>query len=202
MPAEIERVLLRFTSPNAVFNWDAEYVTDFEGAGLGRGEGRNHDAAMLNGDVFVGIEGKVDESLGNGFVATEYEKGGENKRQRIVGLSNMIWGAPPEKYPDVRYQLLTASAATLLEAKKHNVKNALFLVMVLKKEPTKEEKDGETETKIYFNPKKIDANNRDISLFLQKSNAADLGDCYKIPTKFGKENGIDLYFKKIEITVK
>ncbi len=184
VPYEIERALSSLASEDAVFSWDAEYVTDLPG----QGQGRNHDAVMWNGQVFVGIEGKADESFGNGFVASEYANGSDNKKRRIAALSDMIWGDGPENHENIRYQLLTATSAILLEANHpdHKVSKALFLVIVFKKPGMYEQE-------------KLDANTRDLMAFLQSTHAVPEGNLYRIPTKYGAENGIDLYFKKIEI---
>ncbi len=186
VPYEIERALSTLVPSDASFEWGAEYVTELPG----QGQGRNHDAVMWNEQIFVGIEGKADESLGNGFVASEYEQGSDNKKKRISVLADMIWGNTPEHYADIRYQLLTASTAILLEASKpeHRVSKALFLVIVFK-QPGKYEQE------------KIDANTKDIQTFLKSTNATLTGNLYHVPTKYGQEHGIDLYFKKIEINL-
>lgn len=186
LPREIEDVLANFSSPDAAFEWDAEYVTSFAAAGLGRGNGRNHDAVIYNGDVFVGVEGKADESFGNDRVGEAYAGGSENKKKRIAGLVDIVFGDGVENHPDTRYQLLTASAATLLEAKQRGVKNALFLIVVFKK-------NGK------FSQSKVDKNNADVRDFLQETNATAECGMWKLSTAFGKANGIDLFFKKIEI---
>ncbi len=184
VPYEIERALSSLVSEDSVFSWDAEYVTDLPG----HGQGRNHDAVMWNEQVFVGIEGKADESFGNGFVSSEYTNGSDNKKRRIAALSDMIWGDAPENHADIRYQLLTATSAILLEANHptHKVSKALFLVIVFKQPGMYEQE-------------KLDANTRDLMAFLQSTSAVVEGNLYRIPTKYGEENGIDLYFKKIEI---
>lgn len=188
LPPELERALAPFAASDAVFSWNAEYVTDFSSHDLGRGEGRNHDAVMWNDTVFVGIEGKADESLGNGFVASEYAAGSDNKKKRIAGLTDMIWGDHPENHPHIRYQLLTASAAVLLEANDaaHRVKKAMLIVLVFKKTGA-------------YRQEKIDQNNADIRSFLIECGAIRTGDCYRIPTKYGEQHGINLYFQKIDI---
>lgn len=184
VPYEIEQALTALVPDSAVFSWDAEYVTELPG----KGQGRNHDAVMWNRQVFVGIEGKADESLGNGFVASEYEQGSHNKKQRISALSDMIWGDEPANHGDIRYQLMTAVSAILLEATRpeRSVSKAVFLVIVFKK-PGK------------YHPEKIRANDHDIRAFLNSTHAVEEGSLYRIPTKYGAEHGVDLYFKKIEI---
>lgn len=181
VPKEIEDLLLKFTSVGSEFEWDAEYVTDFEKYGLGKGEGRNHDGMMVNGDIFVGIEGKADESLGN-LLGEELEKAGSNKMDRIKGIIKMLFDDEAEVHKELRYQLITASTATLLEAKERNLSKALLLVLVFKKEGS-------------YSPAKIERNNADISNFLNETNAEPKDGYWEIPNK----TGIDLYFRKIEI---
>ena len=186
VPKEIEDSLSFFVGKNACFDWAAEYVTDFLPFGLGKGEGRNHDAFMFNSDIVVGIEGKADESLGSQLIGDALENASVNKKQRINGLIQMLFGDVPENHKNIRYQLVTASAATLLEATKKNVKKAILMVIVFKK-------NG------YYSEEKIASNNADIQNFLNDISAKENGEYYIIPTAYGKENNIDLYFKHIEI---
>ncbi len=196
MPKYIEDVLLNFTNKNAEFDWSAEYVTNLTSFGLGRGEGRNHDAFLWNSDVVVGIEGKADESLGSERISDALKKQSANKQHRIQGMIEMIFGDKPEAHGDIRYQLVTASVATLLEATKRNVKNAVLLIVVFKK-PGYYFENGFKKT--YYSEKKIQNNNKDIEVFLKETKATEQNGMYWIPTAYGKETGINLYFKKIEI---
>ena len=184
VPYEIERALTALVPAAAVFSWKAEHVTELPG----QGGGRNHDAVMWNRHIYVGIEGKADESLGNYYVTAEYERGSDNNKRRITALSKMIWGDDPRGHGDIRYQLLTAATAILLEANKpdRRVSKALFLVIVFK-DPEK------------CDDEKLKANARDIQAFLESTHAVKEGSLYRVPTVYGAEHGIDLYFKKIEI---
>lgn len=188
MPDEIEKSLLHFTDESAEFEWYAEYVTDFCKLNLGTGEGRNHDAFLFNSDIVVAIEAKADEPLGSQLVGEALKNASDNKQLRINGMCDMIFGDVPENHQNIRYQLLTASSASLLEAKEKNIKNAFLMIIVFKK-------------KNCFSEDKIAKNNIDISNFLAETSAAPHNDYYIIPTHYGKENGIDLYFKKIEINL-
>lgn len=183
VPAEVENLLLNFTDADSEFEWDAEYVTSFEKHGLGKGEGRNHDGMMVNDDIFVGIEGKADESLGN-LLGEELANASVNKMTRINGMIDMLFGDGAENHKNLRYQLITASTAALLEAKERSLSKVLLLVLVFKK-------DGS------YSDLKIERNNADISNFLTETNAKPINDYWQIPTK----TGIDLYFKKIEINL-
>ena len=188
VPAEIENILSDFTTLDAEFDWNGEYVTDFAKYDLGRGEGRNHDAFMWNKDVVVGIEGKADESLGSQLVGDAMIGATDNKMHRIRGMIKMLFGDEPVNHKNIRYQLVTATAATLLEAKERKVNNAVILVLVFKKQGC-------------FSEQKIADNNADIQRFLSDIKAEKCGEYYIIPTAFGKENNIQLYFKKIEFTL-
>ena len=103
-------------------------------------------------------------------------------------MIQMLFGGTPEKHKHIRYQLITATAATLLEATKKNVKKALLLVIVFKKPGC-------------YTEEKIKSNNCDIDNFLKDISAKRIGDYYAIPTRYGEETGIDLFFKKIEINI-
>ena len=186
VPKEIEDVLIDFTKSDAEFDWAGEYVTSFAGYDLGRGEGRNHDAFMYNGDVVVGIEGKADESLGSQLIGEAINGAGENKMKRICGMIKMLFGDEPQNHTQIRYQLVTAATATLLEAKTKKVNNAVFLVIVFKKSGC-------------YRESKIAENKADIKRFLTEIKAEKRGEYFMIPTEFGKENNINLYFKYIEI---
>lgn len=129
VPTEIENILSDFTTPDAEFDWNGEYVTDFAKYDLGRGEGRNHDAFMWNKDVVVGIEGKADESLGSQLVGDAMTGATDNKMHRIRGMIKMLFGDEPDNHKNIRYQLVTATAATLLEAK--NIKLIMHLFWYL-----------------------------------------------------------------------
>lgn len=186
VPQEIENALSFVVDKNADFDWAAEYVTDFLPFGLGRGEGRNHDAFMFNSNIVVGIEGKADESLGSQLIGDALENASDNKKQRINGMIQMLFGDSPENHKSIRYQLVTASVATLLEATKKNVKKAVLLIIVFKKNGC-------------YSEAKINANNADIKRFLANISAEQINDYFIIPTAYGRENNIDLYFKHIEI---
>ena len=185
VPKEIEKLLLNFTDASSELDWEAEYVTDFSSCNLGRGAGRNHDAFMFNNDVVVGIEAKADEALSTQVIGEALKKASDNKRLRINGMIEMLFGDEPDNHKDIRYQLITASTAMLIEAKKRNVSNAVLIVIAFKKEGC-------------YNGEKIQRNHSDIAVFLNEISATACGDYYLLPTPFGDENGIKLYFKYIE----
>ena len=183
IPKEIENALLHFTDENIAFNWAAEYVTEL----FGKGEGRNHDAFLSNRDIVVGIEGKADEPLGSQLIEDAFCTASENKKQRIEKMIQMIFGDSPKNHKNIRYQLVTAISAILLEAKKRQTKKAMLMVIVFKSEECSE--------------KKLQANEDDIRRFLEEIAAKSIDDCYLVPTVYGQENNIELYFKYIEINL-
>ena len=186
VPKEMEEALLLFTDQTAEFDWKAEYVTDFQSLGLGKGEGRNHDAFLCHSDVVVGIEGKADEPLGSQLIGGALETASENKKQRIEKMIQMLFGDVSENHKNIRYQLVTAAVATLLEANKRNVGKAVLMVIVFKK-------------KGCFSEKKVKANNEDIQRFLNELSAKETDGIYCVPTAYGREKNIEFYFKHIEI---
>ena len=187
LPTEIESILKEFVRDDSEFDWAAEYVTRFEPFGLGRGEGRNHDAFLYNDELVIGIEGKADEPLGSQLIGEALKDATPNKAQRINGMIQMMFGGTPEAHKDIRYQLVTAATATLLEATKKNVKKALLLVIVFNSSKCSEEK--------------LERNNKDIDNFLRDISAKNIGEHYIIPTRYGEETGVELFFKKIEISI-
>ena len=74
----------------------------------------------------VGIEAKVKESFGP-LVGDWLEKGGDNKRQRLVGLCS-IFGIEAEAAVELRYQLFHRVAGSWLEARRFGVSRAAMLV--------------------------------------------------------------------------
>ena len=69
---------------------------------------------MRDGDVVVGIEGKADESLGSQLIGDAIVNASGNKMHRIRGMIKMLFADAPENHKAIRYQLITATAATFL----------------------------------------------------------------------------------------
>ena len=179
VPREIEEVLKKFVSQDSVFDWDAEYVTELPGSG----EGRNHDAVLFNDDVVVCVEAKADETLGN-LIGDELNCASINKLDRICCLLKMFFKDGFKQYADLRYQLLTASSGTVLEAKKRGVETAILLIIVFRSEK-------------HTTKEKLENNDMDIKKFLTATNAIDYKGLKRIPNN----TGIDLYFDKIVIDI-
>lgn len=177
VPAEIEDALKTLVPGNATFDWDAEYVTPLPG----KGEGRNHDGILYNRDVVVTIEAKADETLGN-LVEDELQNASVNKLGRVCKLLEYLFAEGFKNYRKLRYQLLTASVGTLLEAERKNLKAAVMLVLVFK-------------TNGDVMEDKLEANHQDIVNFLEAAKAYEEKGFQVIPNN----TGIKLYFKEIII---
>lgn len=177
VPPEIEKALEALVPKASAFNWDAEYVTALPG----KGEGRNHDAIMYNEDIVVTIEAKADEPFGN-TVKKEMENASVNKLYRVSALLKSIFNDGFKSYESLRYQLLTASVGSILEAEKRSVKTAVLLVLVF-------ESNGRV------NPQKLHDNRKDIKEFLEAVNAKEENGFMVIPNN----HNVKLYFKEIVI---
>ena len=177
VPAELEEAISKVVPADAEFDWDAEYVTALPGAG----EGRNHDAVLYNEDIVITIEAKADETLGN-LIGEELKNASVNKLNRISKLLEYIFEGSFKDYQNLRYQLLTASVGTLLEAKKQNLATAVMTVLVFK-------------TNGDVIEEKLASNHKDIEEFLTAVGAYEENGLYVIPNN----TDIKLYFKEIII---
>ena len=175
VPAEIENAIKTIVPAKAEFEWDAEYVTNLPGIG----EGRNHDAILFNKDIVITIEAKADETLGN-LIEEEIKTASVNKLYRISSLLEYIFKGGFKDYQNLRYQLLTASVGTILEAQKKNCKTAVLIVLVFKSNGKVTEE-------------KVTANHKDVEAFLNATKAYKENGLYVIPNN----TDIKLYFKEI-----
>jgi hypothetical protein len=103
------------------------------------GEHRNCDLVVLcNVDakrMVINVEGKADEPFGEVIGAYYDQKTGSGSSvpARIRQLSLALFGrVPDESIRKLRYQLLHAAAATLIEARDNGAELALFLVHVFR----------------------------------------------------------------------
>ena len=175
IPAEIENALQSIVPTGARFDWDAEYVTALPG----KGEGRNHDGIIYNDDIVVTIEAKADETLGN-LIEEEMQNASVNKLYRISKLLECLFVSGFKEYHKLRYQLLTASVGTIIEAERKKVSTAVMLVLVFK-------------TNGDISEGKIESNHKDIANFLEATKAYDENGFKVIPNN----TGVKLYFKEI-----
>ena len=143
------------------------------------------------------MEAKADEPFGDTVGRTlikaqkRLEKNPRSKGiERARGLVEGILGGSAEKHLDVRYQLLTASAAAIEEAKRHGAKRAVLLVHEFRTDLTTDQK--------------LDSNLSDLLDFLQLvsgesinavSPSALLGPFY-VPLATKESNQVGLYLGK------
>lgn len=105
-----------------------------------RGNARNHDLLIIaknkqSEKFIISIESKVDEKFGNTIEKSKINALKELKKNprsnalyRIDNLLEAIFINPIKRHEVLRYQLLTAIAGTLTEAKQQGSKKAIFLV--------------------------------------------------------------------------
>ncbi|MCA6422672.1 MAG: hypothetical protein IM568_07635 [Flavobacterium sp.] len=114
-----------------------EYVTKFDAY---KGEGRNHDLLILAKDkksnpIIVSIESKADEPFGETiekriYAAEKAKNKNDNSKakERIKELWFSLFGEEIDLKSTLKYQLLTAVAGTIAEAKKRGATTAYFLI--------------------------------------------------------------------------
>jgi hypothetical protein len=102
-----------------------------------RGNTRNHDLLVHGHDtkglgLILAIEGKADEGFGKTIeqrLAEVMRKGKQsNVPKRVSQLAQAVLGSTADAVKNLRYQLLFAVAATLIEARTRNARKAVFLV--------------------------------------------------------------------------
>ena len=177
LPIAIEKLLSEYTNGKECSCF-GECVTTFSSLGLGNGEGRNHDSLLVFNDLVVGIEAKAEEKLD--VLCGELKLEDENKRARYDGVSNLIYGDSIVNHPKIRYQMLSATIGTLIEAKKRNVDKALLLII--------------TYNSSKLTPVNVERNEKDVDAFIDSIMVGN-----ELQTGYGKQNGIKLFIKKLKI---
>ena len=131
LPPEIEEIIGKCPKNMEAITYP-EKVTSF-GKGFGRGHGRQHDALIISEDFVIGVEAKVDEPLGKSMGECD----NENKEIRIKALSRYLYGDENKaKELKIKYQLLSASVGTLMEAERNNKKKSVLLFIIFNNEET------------------------------------------------------------------
>lgn len=169
------------------------------------GEGRNHDLWLqgsADAKLFtVCIEAKVDEPFGNQSVGAYRASGiarredGESTRvpERIDSLLRIV-GVRDAAWDELRYQLLTGVAGTVLQARLDNASHAAFVVWEFRPPPA----DKKAEK---IEAKKRAANARELDLLLTllrgETTRFESGMLYG-PFPFGD---VEIYVGKIVETV-
>ncbi len=181
-----------------------EYITKFDSY---RGNGRNHDLLILaenesKDNVIISIESKVDESFGEiisdriGEAKTELLKNPNSKAlNRIEDIRMALFGKIEDNQLQLRYQLMTAIAGTLAEAKAQNAKTAILLFQTF------------ISSEINVEKKKI--NDDDIDSFIELfstgkfktiPNNSVIG-AFKVTGNNFIPNDVDLWIGKYEINI-
>lgn len=160
----LESVLTRFDFPvPAEMLGYPEKATELPWGTRGN---RKHDLLLEDEDksLVIGIEAKADESFGDkvGNKRANSRKnadGGENMSKRLDGILNFLFGNTlPENKETLMYQLLSATAGVVLEAKNKHVNKAcaMFLVFISDKLDPKKLESNEKAWKVFCNVMKID----------------------------------------------
>ena len=106
------------------------------------GEPANIDVLLMaedeRGPLVIAVEAKADETFGNTVedtLRTAVERKAQNPKSRGVDrleqLAAALFGVPSDRLSEVgklRYQLLTASAAALAEAKRQSAQRAVLII--------------------------------------------------------------------------
>ncbi len=87
---------------------------------------RNHDLLVIGKKLVIGIEAKVNEPYSE-TVKKEYDKGSKDKKSRIDWMKHILFDDENINVDDIRYQLLTGTCGTLLEALRRNMTECMFL---------------------------------------------------------------------------
>ncbi len=192
LPIEIENILVNVWGTNG--NYDLIGIPELKvGFDNFRGGKRNHDfyISTLDNEVTIGIEAKVDEPFGQTLEKKKYESLKSKGPERTSNLCRDIFGdGDVGKFSDVNYQLLSATAGTLVNAKE----KACLVILTFKSTASTNEKE------VKSNEKKVKRNKDALSLFKQKLapyTVAGLTDCYVLP---GYNNTM-LFIREVEIQI-
>jgi hypothetical protein len=158
------------------------------------GETRNADIALLGhdarGTVAVTIEAKADEPFGSTIAeAVKGVSARSNLPQRIERLATAVLGHADAGLDALRYQLLHATAASLIFAKDHDARAAVFIVFEFVGPPCLAEN--------------LSRNSTDLDLFLgalcpgtPALTAGDLSGPFSVPGGDRVPSGLPLYVGK------
>lgn len=137
MPKAIDDYLKSIGVKSDQFEAEPEAVTNL--SKYGKGEGRNHDLLIKGKDVVIGVEAKAAESLDD-YVDKKYNPVNENHRARYFNLCRDILDKNLDKddCSDIRYQLLSATAGTILEAEKAGKPKAVLIILVFVSDHSKD----------------------------------------------------------------
>lgn len=134
----------------------------------GKSGNRKHDLFLKdnNSTIVIGIEAKADEPFDKSVkdkrkIAIKNADGGENMSDRLDGILNYLYNnCPPDNKEDLMYQLLSATAGVILEAKAHNIEQVcvMFLVFNSDKLSQKKKNKNDADWQTFCNTMKLDNN--------------------------------------------
>jgi hypothetical protein len=112
-----------------------EFETHLELAGydFGTHGPRNHDALMLTKDLVIGIEAKAGEKLGKKIPFPFKNTLSDNQKKRYYNTYEAIFGTK-DIDSQIRYQLISASLGTFIEAVERKKNKAVLLIVSFKKD--------------------------------------------------------------------
>ena len=181
VPPEIDEMLDALDVKADSFICEPECETYFPEDRFNGGGPRNHDLLMVGSDVVIGLEAKATETLDKN-VSISLAGGSPTREERYRNICRDILSRDIEECSDVKYQLLSATLGTLLEAQRRNIKKAVVLVLLFDSKIVPE--------------KHIENTQKDIDNFtnklIQKSNGS-----YSIPYL----PDIDFYVQFIKVKV-
>ena len=131
IPSEIDEILDEINiSKDICFTSVPEHQTVLDPKLFGINGPRNHDLLMIanNKEVVIGIEAKATESLDK--YVSAYKAETPNSQLRYNGLCEQILNKDKDQCANIRYQLLSAAAGTLIEAELNHSKKAVVLVIL------------------------------------------------------------------------
>ena len=182
VPKDIDNYLNELHIRSEKFDGEPECKTSLKDDGFGSGGDRQHDLLMWNKEMVVGIEAKATEDLDE-YVTNKYkDPDTENHTLRYPGLCKRLLGKEIGECSNIRYQLLSATAGTLIEARNKKVKKAALIIVLFKSDIT--------------TTKHIDETKEDIDNFVKCFDKKPNGSYI---VKFMPE--IDFYVKFIEVDI-
>jgi hypothetical protein len=199
MPSDIEKYIKAIGWKNSSCICYPEMVTDFPNE-FGTGCGRHHDALMVSNDWLIGVEAKVSESFDATIkdwleAGTKNKDHGANRKKRICESLKLITGKEYtedelnlETIQNLRYQLISATVGTILEAKNNEKGKACLLVIEFGGDVRKE-KDFDD---------KVSDNAEAFERYLEFLGVSDKSD-FDMNIKIGED--LTLWIKKIHIDI-
>ena len=121
VPPEIDNLLNDLNIKSTSFECIPEAETYFPVNRFNRNGPRNHDLLMIGEDVVIGLEAKATEDLDKD-ISVLLEKVSPTQKERYTNMCLDILGRDISQCGDIKYQLLSATLGTLLEAQKRNIK--------------------------------------------------------------------------------